>query len=72
MRADLSTDDFDGLIQAHREQVQLRRLAIEESQDTGDAWTDFKILGAVVLIVFIAALIGIYGPGMAALARSVL
>lgn len=31
MKADLSTDDFDGLIQAHREQVQLRRL--EPSDD---------------------------------------
>lgn len=31
MRADLSTDDFDGLIQAHREQVQLRRLEPSEA-----------------------------------------
>ena len=72
MRADLSPDDFQGLMQTHREQARLRSMASEESQDTGDAWTDFKILGTVALIVFIAALIGIYGPGMAALARGLL
>lgn len=72
MRADLSPDDFQGLMQTHREQARLRCMASEEAQDTGDAWTDFVILGAVALIVFVAALVGFYGPGVAAFARGLL
>lgn len=72
MKADLAPDDFDGLMQAHREQARLRNLSPKESQDNGSGWEDFLILGGVVLIVFVAAVIGIYGAGMAALARSVL
>lgn len=46
--------------------------AREESQDTGSLWDDISILSVVAAIVFIAALAGIYGADVSALARGVL
>jgi len=50
MRADLSPDDFQGLIQAHRDQVRLRSLgASEDWQPCAPAEDRFMTLGVFAL-----------------------